>query len=196
MIAVSEVLSLSKLLKERSSIVKLTEVSRDYKHQQLTIKTINIQIFEKTIDALKKKKFSFVCTVERVVTLWVVMYVQHFGKLAGLSNAGVQKRRDVIYTVSVPEFYDIKTGTPSLLALFVGNTGEIRPALQIPRNDDARWARLISFHMASSKTRFTRSALNASRLNRGDLENDLASLVIESSNRGTARIRRTTFHSS
>ncbi|KAK0221513.1 hypothetical protein IW262DRAFT_909432 [Armillaria fumosa] len=106
------------------------------------------------IDALKKKisardVLTIVKTSSRITTLGSSIarsrgYDALGDRIVRCLEAEMQKRRDVVYTVSAHETYDIKTRTPGFLALFTGDTGDIKPELQIPRND-ARRARLISF---------------------------------------------------
>ncbi len=60
----------------------------------------------------------------------------------------MQKRREVVHTVSVHEINIIKSRTLGFLALFAGDTDEIEPELQIPRSrNGARKARPTSFLM-------------------------------------------------
>ncbi|PCH34420.1 TIP49-domain-containing protein [Wolfiporia cocos MD-104 SS10] len=111
----------------------------------------------------------------------------------------VQKRREVVHTVSLHEIDVINSRTQGFLALFAGDTGEIKPELRDQINTKvAEWreegkAEIIpgvlfidEVHMLDIEC--------FSFLNRA-LENELSPLVIMASNRGMARIRGTKFRS-
>jgi len=111
----------------------------------------------------------------------------------------IQKRREVVHTVSLHEIDVINSRTQGFLALFAGDTGEIKPELRNQINTKvAEWreegkAEIIpgvlfidEVHMLDIEC--------FSFLNRA-LENELAPLVIMASNRGMARIRGTKFRS-
>ncbi|KAF9048262.1 TIP49-domain-containing protein [Hymenopellis radicata] len=111
----------------------------------------------------------------------------------------IQKRKEVVHTVSLHEIDVINSRTQGFLALFAGDTGEIKPELRQQINTKvAEWreegkAEIIpgvlfidEVHMLDIEC--------FSFLNRA-LENELAPLVIMASNRGMARIRGTTFRS-
>ncbi|RPD64711.1 TIP49-domain-containing protein [Lentinus tigrinus ALCF2SS1-7] len=107
----------------------------------------------------------------------------------------IQKRKEVVHTVSLHEIDVINSRTQGFLALFAGDTGEIKPELRNQINAKvAEWreegkAEIIpgvlfidEVHMLDIEC--------FSFLNRA-LENELAPLVIMASNRGKARIRGT-----
>ncbi|TFK88894.1 TIP49-domain-containing protein [Polyporus arcularius HHB13444] len=107
----------------------------------------------------------------------------------------IQKRKEVVHTVSLHEIDVINSRTQGFLALFAGDTGEIKPELRNQINAKVgEWreegkAEIIpgvlfidEVHMLDIEC--------FSFLNRA-LENELAPLVIMASNRGKARIRGT-----
>jgi len=111
----------------------------------------------------------------------------------------IQKRKEVVHTVSLHEIDVINSRTQGFLALFAGDTGEIKPELRNQINTKvAEWreegkAEIIpgvlfidEVHMLDIEC--------FSYLNRA-LENELSPLVIMASNRGMARIRGTKFRS-
>ncbi|KAF7307286.1 RuvB-like helicase [Mycena indigotica] len=111
----------------------------------------------------------------------------------------IQKRKEVVHTVSLHEIDVINSRTQGFLALFAGDTGEIKPELRNQINTKvAEWreegkAEIIpgvlfidEVHMLDIEC--------FSFLNRA-LENELSPLVIMASNRGMARIRGTKFRS-
>lgn len=111
----------------------------------------------------------------------------------------IQKRKEVVHTVSLHEIDVINSRTQGFLALFAGDTGEIKPELRNQINAKvAEWreegkAEIVpgvlfidEVHMLDIEC--------FSFLNRA-LEGDLAPLVIMASNRGMARIRGTKFRS-
>jgi len=111
----------------------------------------------------------------------------------------IQKRKEVVHTVSLHEIDVINSRTQGFLALFAGDTGEIKPELRNQINTKVtEWreegkAEIVpgvlfidEVHMLDIEC--------FSFLNRA-LENDLAPLVIMASNRGMARIRGTKIQS-
>lgn len=133
----------------------------------------------------------------------------------------IQKRKEVVHTVSLHEIDVINSRTQGFLALFAGDTGEIKPELRNQINTKvAEWREegkaeiipgvSISFaHPHVDSGHLTNSLASQvlfidevhmldiecfSFLNRA-LENELAPLVIMASNRGMARIRGTKFRS-
>ncbi|EEB93356.1 hypothetical protein MPER_07996, partial [Moniliophthora perniciosa FA553] len=116
-------------------------------------------------------------------------------KFVQCPDGEIQKRKEVIHTVSLHEIDVINSRTQGFLALFAGDTGEIKPELRNQINSKvAEWreegkAEIIpgvlfidEVHMLDIEC--------FSFLNRA-LENELAPLVIMASNRGMARIRGT-----
>jgi RuvB-like protein 2 len=130
----------------------------------------------------------------------------------------IQKRKEVVHTVSLHEIDVINSRTQGFLALFAGDTGEIKPELRDQINTKvAEWreegkAEIIPGVRRISSVHFVCSGLTClqqvlfidevhmldiecfSFLNRA-LENELSPLVIMASNRGISRIRGTKFKS-
>lgn len=129
----------------------------------------------------------------------------------------IQKRKEVVHTVSLHEIDVINSRTQGFLALFAGDTGEIKPELRNQINAKvAEWreegkAKIIQ----GVRTHFSSAQLSLlipvfqvlfidevhmldvecfSFLNRA-LETELAPLVIMASNRGVARVRGTNMFS-
>ncbi len=109
----------------------------------------------------------------------------------------LQRRKDVVHTVSLHEIDVINSRTQGFLALFSGDTGEIKPELRDQINTKVgEWreegkAEIVpgvlfidEVHMLDIEC--------FSFLNRA-LESELAPLVIMASNRGICRIRGTRF---
>ncbi|KAG6907087.1 RuvB-like protein 2 [Tephrocybe rancida] len=120
-------------------------------------------------------------------------------KFVQCPDGEIQNRKEVVHTVSLHEIDVINSRTQGFLALFAGDTGEIKPELRNQINTKvAEWreegkAEIIpgvlfidEVHMLDIEC--------FSFLNRA-LENELAPLVIMASNRGMARIRGTKFRS-
>ncbi|SJL13440.1 uncharacterized protein ARMOST_16884 [Armillaria ostoyae] len=72
----------------------------------------------------------------------------------------IQKRKEVLHPVLLHDIDVINSRLQIFLALFAGDSGEIKPELRSPNG--ARRARPSSFRVTSSSTRFTWSTLNAS----------------------------------
>jgi RuvB-like protein 2 len=111
----------------------------------------------------------------------------------------LQKRKEVVHTVSLHEIDVINSRTQGFLALFSGDTGEIKPEVRDQINTKvAEWreegkAEIVpgvlfidEVHMLDIEC--------FSYLNRA-LEDDLAPVVIMASNRGITRIRGTKYKS-
>lgn len=111
----------------------------------------------------------------------------------------LQKRKEVVHTVSLHEIDVINSRTQGFLALFSGDTGEIKPEVRDQINTKvAEWreegkAEIVpgvlfidEVHMLDIEC--------FSFLNRA-LEDDLAPVVIMASNRGITRIRGTKYKS-
>jgi RuvB-like protein 2 len=111
----------------------------------------------------------------------------------------VQKRKEVVHTVSLHEIDVINSRTQGFLALFAGDTGEIKPELRTQIDAKvAEWREegkasvvpgvlfVDEVHMLDIEC--------FSFLNRA-LEGEMAPLVVMASNRGMAQIRGTTFRS-
>ncbi|KAF5332722.1 hypothetical protein D9611_005315 [Ephemerocybe angulata] len=183
---------------------------------KLTIKTTDMEtIYDlgtKMIDALTK---------EKVLAGDVILIDKTSGKITKLGRSfarsrdydamgadtkfvstpegEIQKRKEVVHTVSLHEIDVINSRTQGFLALFAGDTGEIKPELRNQINGKVgEWreegkAEIVpgvlfidEVHMLDVEC--------FSFLNRA-LEQDLAPLVIMASNRGMARIRGTKFRS-
>lgn len=133
----------------------------------------------------------------------------------------VQRRREVVHTVSLHEIDVINSRTQGFLALFAGDTGEIKPELRNQIDTKvAEWreegkAEIIPgvggcFAVASLDYTLTRQRTHFqvlfidevhmldiecfSFLNRA-LEKELAPLVIMATNRGMSRVRGTKYTS-
>ncbi|RXW14775.1 hypothetical protein EST38_g11079 [Candolleomyces aberdarensis] len=211
-------------IKEESEIIEgeVVEIQIDRsltgatKTGKLTIKTTDMEtIYDlgtKMIDALTK---------EKVLAGDVIVIDKTSGKISKLGRSfarsrdydamgadtkfvqcpegEIQKRKDVVHTVSLHEIDVINSRTQGFLALFAGDTGEIKPELRNQIDTKvADWreegkAEIVpgvlfidEVHMLDIEC--------FSFLNRA-LEGDLAPLVIMASNRGMARIRGTKFRS-
>ncbi|KAH9062753.1 TIP49 C-terminus-domain-containing protein [Lactarius vividus] len=130
----------------------------------------------------------------------------------------IQKRKEVVHTVSLHEIDVINSRTQGFLALFAGDTGEIKPELRNQINTKVtEWREEGKAEIVPGvRTRLLPLRSNESSpatmqvlfidevhmldiecfsfLNRA-LEDDLAPLVIMASNRGMARIRGTKIQS-
>ncbi|KAF9007903.1 RuvB-like helicase 2 [Cyathus striatus] len=120
-------------------------------------------------------------------------------KFVATPEGEIQKRKEVVHTVSLHEIDVINSRTQGFLALFAGDTGEIKPELRNQINTKvAEWREegkaevvpgvlfIDEVHMLDIEC--------FSFLNRA-LEGELAPLVIMASNRGMSRIRGTKFKS-
>ncbi|KZT63943.1 TIP49-domain-containing protein [Daedalea quercina L-15889] len=183
---------------------------------KLTIKTTDMEtVYElgtKMIDALSKEKVTAGDVIAIDKTSGKVSKLgRSFARSRDYDAMGadtrfvqcpegeVQKRKEVVHTVSLHEIDVINSRTQGFLALFAGDTGEIKPELRDQINTKvAEWreegkAEIIpgvlfidEVHMLDIEC--------FSFLNRA-LENELSPLVIMASNRGMARIRGTKFRS-
>jgi len=183
---------------------------------KLTIKSTDMEtvydLGHKMIDALRK---------EKVIAGDVIMVDKASGKISKLGRSfarsrdydamgadtkfvqcpdgEIQKRKEVVHTVSLHEIDVINSRTQGFLALFAGDTGEIKAELREQINSKVgEWkeegkAEIIpgvlfidEVHMLDIEC--------FSFLNRA-LEDELAPIVIMASNRGKAPIRGTNFTS-
>ncbi|EJD51955.1 DNA helicase [Auricularia subglabra TFB-10046 SS5] len=116
-------------------------------------------------------------------------------KFVQCPDGELQKRKEVVHTVSLHEIDVINSRTQGFLALFAGDTGEIKPELRSQINTKVNeWREegkadivpgvlfIDEVHMLDIEC--------FSFLNRA-LENELAPLVVMASNRGMARVRGT-----
>ncbi|MCJ1450355.1 RuvB-like protein 2 [Mycoblastus sanguinarius] len=186
------------------------------KQGKLTIKTTDMEtIYDmgtKMIDSMSK---------ERVMAGDVISIDKSSGKITKLGRSytrsrdydamgpetkfvqcpdgELQKRKEVVHTVSLHEIDVINSRTQGFLALFSGDTGEIRSEVRDQINTKVgEWkeegkAEIVpgvlfidEVHMLDIEC--------FSYINRA-LEDELAPIVIMASNRGNARIRGTTYRS-
>lgn len=211
-------------IKEESEIMEgeVVEIQIDRsvtggaKQGKLTIKTTDMEAIydmgSKMIDAMTK---------ERVMAGDIISIDKSSGKITKLGRSyarsrdydamGVdtkflqcpdgelQKRKEVVHTVSLHEIDVINSRTQGFLALFSGDTGEIRSEIRDQINTKvAEWkeegkAEIVpgvlfidEVHMLDIEC--------FSYVNRA-LESDLAPIVIMASNRGHSRIRGTDYKS-
>ncbi|WFD23839.1 DNA helicase [Malassezia equina] len=191
---------------------------------KIIIKTTDMEtVYElgnKMIDALQKEKVTAgdVITIEkssgRITKLGrsfarsrdydaigsdVCTMILHQTKFVQCPEGELQRRREVVHTVSLHEIDVINSRSQGFLALFAGDTGEIKPELRDQINAKVgEWreegkAEIIpgvlfidEVHMLDIEC--------FSFLNRA-LESELAPLVVMASNRGQTRIRGTRFTS-
>ena len=129
----------------------------------------------------------------------------------------VQKRKEVVHTVSLHEIDVINSRTQGFLALFAGDTGEIKPELRDQINTKvAEWREEGKAEIIPGVSLFLLAPVLLAKdlhfqvlfidevhmldiecfsfLNRA-LESELSPLVIMASNRGMARIRGTNVRS-
>ncbi|QQP52006.1 RuvB-like helicase, partial [Caligus rogercresseyi] len=98
----------------------------------------------------------------------------------------LQKRKEVVHTVTLHEIDVINSRTQGFLALFSGDTGEIKPE-RGRKGRDCSWVLFIDeVHMLDMEC--------FSYLNRA-LEDDMAPVVVMATNRGISRIRGTNYMS-
>lgn len=186
------------------------------KQGKLTIKTTDMEtIYDmgtKMIDSMSK---------ERVIAGDVISIDKSSGKITKLGRSytrsrdydamgadtkfvqcpdgELQKRKEVIHTVSLHEIDVINSRTQGFLALFSGDTGEIRSEVRDQINTKVgEWKEegkadiapgvlfIDEVHMLDIEC--------FSYINRA-LEDELAPIVIMASNRGNTRIRGTTYRS-
>ncbi|KAH9897619.1 TIP49-domain-containing protein [Cubamyces lactineus] len=183
---------------------------------KLTIKTTDMETIydlgNKMIDALSKEKVTAgdVISIDKTSGK-VTKLGRSFARSRDYDAMGadtkfvqcpegeIQKRKEVVHTVSLHEIDVINSRTQGFLALFAGDTGEIKPELRNQINAKvAEWREegkadiipgvlfIDEVHMLDIEC--------FSFLNRA-LESELAPLVIMASNRGVARIRGTNLHS-
>ncbi|KIY66752.1 DNA helicase [Cylindrobasidium torrendii FP15055 ss-10] len=211
-------------IKEETEIVEgeVVEIQIDRsatgatKTGKLTIKTTDMETIydlgNKMIDALSKEKVlaGDVITIDKSSGK-ITKVGRSFARSRDYDAMGadtrfvacpegeIQKRKEVVHTVSLHEIDVINSRTQGFLALFAGDTGEIKPELRQQIDVKvAEWREegkaevvpgvlfIDEVHMLDIEC--------FSFLNRA-LENELAPLVIMASNRGMARIRGTTIRS-
>ncbi|MDP2434560.1 MAG: RuvB-like domain-containing protein, partial [archaeon] len=182
----------------------------------LLMKTMDMQtvyaLGQKMIDALEK---------EKVHAGDVIVIEKASGKISRLgrsysrahdfevSGSGVkyvrcpegelQKRRTLVHNVSLHEIDVINSRTQGFLALFTGDTGEIKP--EIRQRVDGK----VAEWREEGKGEFVPGVLFIDEVHMLDiecfsfinraLENELAPVVIMATNRGLATIRGTTYQS-
>jgi RuvB-like protein 2 len=187
-----------------------------HKQGKLTIKTTDMEtIYDmgtKMIDSMSK---------ERIIAGDVISIDKSSGKITKLGRSytrsrdydamgadtkfvqcpdgELQKRKEVVHTVSLHEIDVINSRTQGYLALFAGDTGEIRSEVRDQINTKVgEWKEegkadivpgvlfIDEVHMLDIEC--------FSFINRA-LEGELSPIVIMASNRGNARIRGTTYRS-
>ncbi|NWT94516.1 RUVB2 protein, partial [Urocynchramus pylzowi] len=115
------------------------------------------------------------------------------------SSGELQKRREVVHTVSLHEIDVINSRTQGFLALFSGDTGEIKPEVREQINAKvAEWreegkAEVIPGVLFIDEVHML-DIESFSFLNRA-LESDMAPVLIMATNRGITRIRGTAHRS-
>ncbi|BFZ60968.1 RuvB-like protein 2 [Saitoella coloradoensis] len=211
-------------IKEESEIIEgeVVEIQIDRsvtggtKQGKLTIKTTDMETIydlgNKMIDALNK---------EKILAGDVISIDKGSGKISKLGRSfarardydamgadtkfvqcpdgELQKRREVVHTVSLHEIDVINSRTQGFLALFSGDTGEIKPEVRDQINTKvSEWREegkadicpgvlfIDEVHMLDIEC--------FSFLNRA-LEDEMAPIVIMASNRGISTIRGTTYKS-
>ena len=211
-------------IKEESEMIEgeVVEIQTDRsvtggtKQGKLTIKTTDMEsVYDmgaKMIDAMTK---------ERVMAGDIISIDKSSGKISKLGRSyaksrdydamgvdtkflqcpdgDLQKRKEVVHTVSLHEIDVINSRTQGFLALFSGDTGEIRSEVRDQINTKvAEWkeegkAEIVpgvlfidEVHMLDIEC--------FSYINRA-LEDELAPIVIMASNRGNSRIRGTNYKS-
>lgn len=211
-------------IKEESEMIEgeVVEIQTDRsvtggtKQGKLTIKTTDMEsvydMGSKMIDAMTK---------ERVMAGDIISIDKSSGKITKLGRSyaksrdydamgvdtkflqcpdgDLQKRKEVVHTVSLHEIDVINSRTQGFLALFSGDTGEIRSEVRDQINTKvAEWkeegkAEIVpgvlfidEIHMLDIEC--------FSYINRA-LEDELAPIVIMASNRGNSRIRGTNYRS-
>ncbi|KAG8759871.1 RuvB-like protein 2, partial [Ceratobasidium sp. 423] len=200
---------------------------------RLTIKTTDMEtvydLGHKMIDALAKQKVlaGDVITIDKAAGR-ITKLGRSFSRSREYDAMGadtrfvqcpegeIQKRQEVVHTVSLHEIDVINSRTQGFMALFAGDTGEIKPELRDQINAKvAEWreegkADIVPGVSALSLSPTIPPAVNDgfavlfidevhmldiecfSFLNRA-LESDLAPLVVMASNRGIAPVRGTKF---
>ncbi|RKP23939.1 ruvB-like 2-like protein [Syncephalis pseudoplumigaleata] len=183
---------------------------------KLTLKTTDMEtIYDlgtKMIDSLSKEKVTAgdVVTIDKATGRITKLGRSHLyardydasgaeTKYVKCPEGELQKRREVVHTVSMHEIDVINSRTQGFLALFSGDTGEIKPEVREQINQKiADWreegkAEIVpgvlfidEVHMLDIEC--------FSFLNRA-LEDAFAPVVIMASNRGQARIRGTNYQS-
>lgn len=183
---------------------------------KLTLKTTDMEtvydLGQKMIESLNREKVTVgdVITIDKA-TGRITRLGRSFARARDFDAMGsdtrfvqcpegeLQKRREAIHTVSLHEIDVINSRSQGFLALFSGDTGEIKPEVREQINTKvAEWredgkAEIVpgvlfidEVHMLDIEC--------FSFLNRA-LENDMAPIVIMASNRGITRIRGTKYTS-
>jgi RuvB-like protein 2 len=183
---------------------------------KLTLKTTDMETIydlgQKLIDALIKEKVTSgdVITIDKASGKVSRLGRSHTRakdhdvmgshvKFVHCPEGELQKRKEVVHTVSLHEIDVINSRTQGFLALFAGDTGEIKPEVREQINNKvAEWREegkadivpgvlfIDEVHMLDIEC--------FSFLNRA-LESDLAPILIMASNRGITTIRGTSYKS-
>ncbi|KNE54227.1 RuvB-like 2 [Allomyces macrogynus ATCC 38327] len=183
---------------------------------KLTLKTTEMETIydlgSKMIEALNKEKVSAgdVITIDKASGR-ITRLGRSFARARDYDAMGpetkfvqcpegeLQKRKEVVHTVTLHEIDVINSRTQGFLALFSGDTGEIKPEVRDQINQK------VSEWREEGKAEIVPGVLFIdevhmldiecfSYLNRA-LEDDLAPVVIMASNRGITRIRGTKYRS-
>lgn len=120
-------------------------------------------------------------------------------KFVQCPDGEISKRREVVHTVSLHEIDVINSRTQGFLALFSGDTGEIKPEIREQINAKVQEWR------EENKAEITTGVLFIDECHMLDIEcfsfinraieSDLSPIVIMASNRGVTKIRGTSFES-
>lgn len=120
-------------------------------------------------------------------------------KFVQCPDGEISKRREVVHTVSLHEIDVINSRTQGFLALFSGDTGEIKPEIRDQINAKVQEWR------EENKAEITTGVLFIDECHMMDIEcfsfinraieSDFAPIVIMASNRGVTKIRGTSFSS-
>lgn len=195
---------------------RLTHYAKSNKQGKLTIKTTDMEtIYDmgtKMIDSMTKEKVMAgdVISIDKAsgkITKLGRSYTRSRDydamgadtKFVQCPDGELQQRREVVHTVSLHEIDVINSRTQGFLALFSGDTGEIRSEVRDQINTKVgEWKEegkativpgvlfIDEVHMLDIEC--------FSFINRA-LEDDLAPIVIMASNRGNTRIRGTEYRS-
>ncbi|XP_031817597.1 ruvB-like 2 [Sarcophilus harrisii] len=183
---------------------------------KLTLKTTEMEtIYDlgtKMIESLTKEKVQAgdVITIDKAtgkisklgpLPLWVPLKLAHPSRTKPFPgpDGELQKRKEVVHTVSLHEIDVINSRTQGFLALFSGDTGEIKSEVREQINAKvAEWreegkAEIIPGVLFIDEVHML-DIESFSFLNRA-LESDMAPVLIMATNRGITRIRGTSYQS-
>ncbi|EPX72265.1 AAA family ATPase Rvb2 [Schizosaccharomyces octosporus yFS286] len=186
------------------------------KQGKLTIRTTDMEtvydLGTKMIDALTKEKVlaGDVVTIDKSMGK-VTKLGRSFTRARDYDAMGadtrfvqcpqgeIQKRKEIVHTVSLHDIDVINSRTQGFLALFAGDTGEIKPEVREQINTK------VSEWREEGKAEISPGVLFVDEVHMLDiecfsffnraLEDELAPIVIMASNRGITRIRGTNYRS-